>query len=805
MKYISLFIAANGVGKSLLFDVEILLADGSKKIIKEIKVGDTVMGHNYNTGLAEPSKVIRKYDSGIKNCYKVILKDGIEFTASKEHKFPVKIRSGRNSKVIMKTLEEIAKYEQKYIGGSVKFQQPKLVDFKQGNKLPIDPYLLGVLLGDGCLAKEHSLSFTSKDHEIIDRVKDIIKKDGYVLSSSGNITYRIVGYKKNDKGYGINEIKDELEKLGLWGSKSGNKFIPQIYKTASIENRRQLLAGLIDTDGTFTEYTSKSKRLAEDFCFLVRSLGGKATLKDRIVKTNFTHNEYKKYYRVYWRFDYELPLALQRKQKISKRPIEYSNRFLKSIEFVGPKQCYDIEIDHPSHCFLLESFISTSNSCVGANIVSNIVFGKQPFDHKRSRWEEKWGTPPDSFYDYTLFRDYPYKNKRIRIVSDPTGIKEKIVPELKKWFLSNRKEVHYTTLKEGKNFEAKFKTSTGFTIDLMTYEQSSKEFESVDVDIIWFDEPPPKDIFMASIARLRTGGQILMTLTPLTFSAWIKDELYDKKIEKNIAVVEADVWANCYDHEQTRGILRTVDIEKMIQQYPEEEKLARIEGKFGHILGLVHKINRDVHVIEPLTPNKDDYVVYMAHDTHPRTPDALNWMAVDRKGTKFIVDELVIDGKDAEIAAAIKAKDMLWRRDRNLLDPSGFNKDNRSTEKCFGDRMAALGIYYEKGSKNLDGAIRATNQVLKYEMKNGEMIKPPELYICSNCVHSLRELDNYVWDDYKGRQADEKNPKPHPKDKNDHNVESIHRLVIEDFRWYPKAAVETSQVSDDPFNPIQTF
>jgi len=441
-------------------------------------------------------------------------------------------------------------------------------------------------------------------------------------------------------------------------------------------------------------------------------------------------------------------------------------------------------------------------SAAGCNIVANIVYGKQRFDVKRSRWEDRWGTAPESFYDYTLFRDYPYKNKRIRIVSDPTGIKEKIVPELKKWFLSNRYELNYSTLKEGKNYEAKFITSTGFTIDIMSYEQSAKEFESVDCDIIWFDEPPPKDIFMASVARLRTGGQIIMTLTPLTFSAWIKDELYDKQIEKDIAVVEADVWSNCYDHEQTRGILRTVDIDKMIQQYPEEEKLARIEGKFGHILGLVHKINRDIHVIKPLAPNKHDYVVYVAHDTHPRVPDAINWMAVDVKGTKYIVDELIVDGTDAEIAAKIKQKDMLWRVDRHLLDPSGFNTDKRSTEQCFGDRMMKLGINYQKGSKDLTGGIRSLNEDLQFEMKNGEMISPPTMYICDNCVHTLRELDNYVWDEYKGRQADEKNPKPKPKDKNDHNVENIHRLSIEDFRFYPFITEEKEDKNFDKYAVI---
>jgi phage terminase large subunit-like protein len=444
-------------------------------------------------------------------------------------------------------------------------------------------------------------------------------------------------------------------------------------------------------------------------------------------------------------------------------------------------------------------------SCVGANIIANICFGTQYLDKNKTRWEKKWGPEPDTFFDYPLFKKFSYKNKRIRIVSDPTTIREKIIPELRKWFPTNGKTKYYEMFKEGKAYESKIRTSTGFVIDLLTYEQDPKEFESVDCGFIWFDEPSPKNIFIASIARLREGGQAMMTLTPLSYSAWIKDDLYDKQEEKNVKVVEANVWDNCYEYENTRGILKLKDIENMIQQYPEDEKLARIEGKFGHLLGLVHKaFSRDVHVIKPFTINKEDYVVYMAHDTHPRVPDAINWMAIDRKGTKYIIDELVITGTDAEMAAIIKQKEMFYRVDRRLLDPSGFNNDTRSSEKPFGDRMLSHGLRYYPGSKDLIGGIRALDNAFNYEMKNGVMVKPPEVYIFSSCGHTIKELENYVWDEFVGRGSDMKDPKPKPKDKNDHNVENLHRLIIEDFRWYPRAVQESEPVQD-PYSIIQVI
>ena len=445
-------------------------------------------------------------------------------------------------------------------------------------------------------------------------------------------------------------------------------------------------------------------------------------------------------------------------------------------------------------------------SCIGAMIIKNICWPGEEFDAKNSRWQDDWGEPPKTFFRGPLFEKYPYPNRKIRIIADPTTIKEKIVPELEKWFPSNRYTVKYTNSKDGKGFISKWKTDTGFIIDLMTYEQKPKEFESADLDFIWFDEPPPKSIFMASVARLRQGGQIMMTLTPLTYSAWIKDDLYDHAEEKKLAYVECDVWANCKDVEGTRGILAKEAIENMIAQYPEDEKEARVKGKFGHLLGRVHKLfSERIHVVRPFTIKRNDFVVYMAHDTHPRVPDAVLWMAIDKKGTKYIIDELWMDGTDAELAAKIKQKEDLWRIDRHLLDPSGFNDDTRSTEQPFANRMQRLGIDYIRGSKDMMGGIRATDNQLAYEEKQGgEMITPPVVYVFANCVRTIKEFNTYIWDEYSGKTKDEKTAKARPKDKDDHFMEDVHRLLIEDFRWYPNISEQELDEAEatDPYSLI---
>ena len=462
-------------------------------------------------------------------------------------------------------------------------------------------------------------------------------------------------------------------------------------------------------------------------------------------------------------------------------------------------------ISHVGNLNFLSLFLAgngVGKSSVGANIIANICFGAQDLG-KNSRWKDEWGAPPKTFYNYPLFTNYPFKNKRIRIASDPNAVKEKIVPELKKWFPSNRFEIKYETYKEGKSYESKWITDTGFTIDIMSYEQAPKEFESVDCDVIWFDEPPPKAIYMASVARLRTGGLMLMTLTPLFYSAWIKDEIYDKQIEKEVKIVEAEVWDNCEDIPGTRGILKRVDIDNMVKQYPEEEKEARIRGKFGHLLGRVHKIFTErIHVIKPFKITKDDYIVVMAHDTHPRVPDAIVWMAIDRKNTKYLIDELWIEGKDSEIAAKIKMKEDYWRLERHLLDPSGFNEDKRTDLKSFASRMGTYGIFYYPGSKDLTNGIRITNESLQYQEVLGKLIIPPEVFVFESCPRTIKEFNTYVWDEFKGFSRDEKDPKPRPKDKDDHFMECVHRLLIEDFRWYPYQ-LETETKAINPFELIK--
>ena len=439
----------------------------------------------------------------------------------------------------------------------------------------------------------------------------------------------------------------------------------------------------------------------------------------------------------------------------------------------------------------------TSKTSTGANIIANIVYGVQ------SEW-----------FQHPLFQNFPYIKKG-RIVSDPTTLKEKIVPELEKWFPANESNkiphANYETAKEGKNYVSKFHSNTGWDIDLMSNEQDVKEFESVDLGFVWFDEPPPKVIFLATIARARLGMIIIMTFTPLNYSAWIKDWMNDH-VGTEADYVEAEAEDNCKVH-GVRGHFEHKHIKRIADSYPEAERQARVFGKFGHLLGRVHqKFSRKIHVIRPFPINEMDYTTYVALDPHPRVQDHVMYMSVDKKGRKFITGEILSEGLPKQLSARMRAFEqaMNYRMEDRIIDPSAYNDDQHREDKSVGSQMFDLKMHFIKGSKDLMAGIKRTDQALDYQMVQGKMVRPPELYVFDTCPVTIKQMEEYVWDEYKGKGSDEKQAKGRPKDKMDHQPENLHRLLLHEPQFYPYemrnvpiggGMVGINAVATDEFDP----
>jgi len=262
---------------------------------------------------------------------------------------------------------------------------------------------------------------------------------------------------------------------------------------------------------------------------------------------------------------------------------------------------------------------------------------------------------------------------------------------------------------------------------------------------------------------------------------------------------------NCKEH-GIRGHLEHKHIEQMVAEYPEDERQARVYGKFQHLIGLVYKKwNRDVHVIEPFALDPREWCVYHSLDPHPRNPDAGLWIAVNSKGTKIVVDEYYENPDTVQdMAYDLKKKHSIYRMERPFTgDPSMFVEDQH-TQRCLATMLQAEDLVYIEASKARAAADKRIETALDYREVNGQIIKPPELYVFSNCKRFIYEVEHWRWQEWKGKTGFDKNRKEQKIDKDDHTIECAGRILIQEpqFRPYIKqqyhSAIQTMS-SDDPY------
>lgn len=331
----------------------------------EISEGDYVFGLD---GI--PTKVVKVNDLGYRDVYKIEFTDGRATECAGDHLWLLGTKSG-NDKVwrLYRTSNLVSDYKKKDargIGYKYKYSLPKnesVQYFDYLNKLPLHPYILGVLLGDGCL-RNRKVNFRAKDRNIVNKVKELLPDGVHVHESvCGESTFHIT--KGLGGGSAINPIVDIMETLGLKGTNSHTKFIPSIYLKSSEDDRISLVRGLMDTDGSFTKdayFSTVSKRLAEGMQELIYSLGGRGLLRKKKTSSSSFKN---------CGYIYEVSASLPdeicpfytpikaTKFKVRKRGL---NSSIKNIEKIEDKIVRCINVENEDGIYLTENFIPTHNS-----------------------------------------------------------------------------------------------------------------------------------------------------------------------------------------------------------------------------------------------------------------------------------------------------------------------------------------------------------------------------------------------------------------------------------------------------------
>jgi phosphate starvation-inducible protein PhoH and related proteins len=350
--------------------------------IDDLEVGDFVIGSD-----GRPTEVQGVYPQGFKEIYRVYTQDGASTLASGDHLWSVYTRKDRSSGKparVLQTKEMIGnlraahyhRYELPLLSSSVEFER---------QPVPLDPYALGLLLGDGCFSCRATPSFATTDPELADFLRRLIP--GIVVRRKTEIDYVLSRSSGRGGRTIVNPVTAAMRQLGLAGKKSDSKFVPEAYLLNSADVRLAVLQGLLDTDGgpvtqqgrtCRIQFTTVSDRLSDDVMFLVQSLGGVVTQRTRsavgrkpgLAGGHDVHHQSDAYI-----LDIRLPKGVV-PFRLARKAAKYDAtgggrpmRFVDRIEPAGTEEAVCIQVAAADSLYVTEDFLLTHNTLNDAFII----------------------------------------------------------------------------------------------------------------------------------------------------------------------------------------------------------------------------------------------------------------------------------------------------------------------------------------------------------------------------------------------------------------------------------------------------
>lgn len=364
--------SGHGIGKGHILS-EIIDTPFGRRRFGDLKAGDWVFGAD-----GAPTRVAGIPYRGVRPCYKVVFDDGSSTIVSREHLWNVRGRQERRKGLSgWRTLEthEILELGVKRANGKAVARQWEVpqqgaAQYPEAD-LPLDPYLVGLLIGNGSLTN-HTPRLALSSPEVFQYLDNIVALEDCTVT-----------YAERFVQVSIPDIYEAVREAGIGGKKSNEKGIPDAYKFSSIEQRSELFRGLIDSDGEVSKngsliYSTTSRKLADDIVWLTRSLGGKAQIQPT-VKQPFYYNERRE--KVPGLPCYRVTLTMPRgfvcgryKERVEriKPTVEdrYLTRWIDSIEYVGDFETMCISVEAKDGLYQANDFIVTHNSTLTGMLVT---------------------------------------------------------------------------------------------------------------------------------------------------------------------------------------------------------------------------------------------------------------------------------------------------------------------------------------------------------------------------------------------------------------------------------------------------
>ena len=378
-----------GFGKCLGRDTPIMMYDGTIKMVQDIKVGDVIMGDD-----STPRNVL-SLARGREQMYKVIPKKGDPYIVNESHILSLKYSTSINKNTPKGTVVDMSvtdylnlpKYYHGRAGPLLGYRVPITFPKKE---VDLDPYFLGFWLGDG---SSNGQIITTQESCILNYLNNVCFKEKHKTLYLQYTGYKY-DYRVNSIIQGKNEFKSTLRNYNL----INNKHIPYDYKCNDRQTQLQLLAGLIDSDGSMMgngyDIIQKNELLLDDIIFLARSLGF-AAYKTKCKKSCMYKGEKREgtYFRtfIHGKGMEEIPVKCIRKKCTPRKQIKDVLNTRIKLEKLDVDDYYGFEIDN-NRRFVLGDFTVTHNTICGLYFISKLAKKTLIIVHKEfllNQWIER--------------------------------------------------------------------------------------------------------------------------------------------------------------------------------------------------------------------------------------------------------------------------------------------------------------------------------------------------------------------------------------------------------------------------------
>ncbi|GGM75386.1 hypothetical protein GCM10012275_52580 [Longimycelium tulufanense] len=362
---------------------KVLTPEGFRPI-GELRVGDLVIGSN-----GEPTVVLGVYPQGGKDIYRVTAQDGASTLCCGDHLWTVRTAADKRRDRPWRVLETKEMIGNLRAAHARRYELPLLTApvCHPERAVPMDPYALGLLLGDGCLTGSTTPSFATRDWELALALETVLP--GMEVRRKDRVNYTLNRVREPGEVVTLeNPVTGALRGLGLLGARSHSKFVPEVYLRNSAEVRLGVLQGLLDSDGgpvtqrdrtCRVQYTTTSPRLKDDVIRLVRSLGGVAYVRRRGAdgrKPGWANGRAVSYRHDAYIIDIRLPAGVEPFRLDRKRRKYHAAggggrpmRFIDSIEPAGRTEAVCIQVAAADSLYVTEDYLLTHNTLNDAFII----------------------------------------------------------------------------------------------------------------------------------------------------------------------------------------------------------------------------------------------------------------------------------------------------------------------------------------------------------------------------------------------------------------------------------------------------